>query len=1524
MVSSMRYSSYVIIAVTALLLLLNPLISGVFAGPSREIEITASGLQPGNDEKEILEMQVDFPTASFEKKNYLGQVWDSLSMDDTVPVPVPGHPQIPAKIVTVENRLPLSKIEVIYLDPAFRDIRLIPHPRAVSPYSPVSSEYIDEDLYSEDAYIPEEDFKITLLGGTWRDGVRYWTYSLALFPVRYNPAGENAVIYSGASVSLEFRGSASLPEDLESDNGWPGEEGESPATRGSATRSGPDPKYIIITPSNFVSTLDALVQWKTKKGIPCEVHSTQDIYNDYNGVDNPEKIRNFIKDMHRQYDIKYVLLAGDYGNVPVRLCKDPDPAEGWDDGWIPAESYYACLDGTWNRDGDGYWGENGDISDIIADVSLTRIAIASTSTMRKWAEAVVNYERSPPAGDWMERSVLIGADTHQVGDGARQCDYLQDNYLRSVYGSPQEFYENGGTIDRGSLKSMMNRGVGYVNFVDHGGPVTWCQDGGRQVVYDIADVAALTNGGKRPFISAMACLTNWFDNPSGSGYQNFRECIGEYFTEDVQNGAIGYVGSSRSAIAIVGTGQYYYGAGGLQEDVCLQLGNGNLNLGDAHNDGKNRYANSFGNWFSDTQETKGEIQACWLEFNMLGDAEVPLWTNTPSHLNAKISVTPSWINVTVNDTNTGDPIQGARVCIQGAENYQRGSTNSQGRVDLFNPKSEGYAQVTVTKNNYIPLEDSIRYIDNTPPETFSSLDPAEPTGSNGWYNNIPKMTLISDDWATIMYSFEGQDAGYRTYNGPVNLPDGTEFVYFYSKDLWGNVEPPNRLDVKVDTSEPVTTLVTDPPEPTGTGAWFITPLSIKFVSNEEGTDTYYRLKVDGGARAEYIKYTDELFMNDEGEITVTFYSVDRAGNTEEAVTVEILIDRTPPDVEVLPDDEPEGNEGWYTELPEVHILSESPEDIVYYHFDELDPVIYTKPVEPPEGVHVLYSFSMDGAGNIGHGMDMEFKVDTILPEVLFVPDPEYPDGANGYYLGMPELSLVSEENNTVYYSWDGGEFQVYDPEGEMEDPGEGIVELRYFAVDVAGNTCPEETVALLVDGTTPETSAALYPAEPDGKEGWYTELEITLTSTAKDLKAIYYYFDDESEWHRYEGPISDDDIPMGVHTLHYYSADRAGNVETTSTIPLKYDSTAPRVSLRIIGDGSETGNEIKFMGFGSTDECGVKDFSIDFGDGTNTRWSTTKNFTHSYSDGGTYTVILSVRDEAGHVSKGSVEVSVKEKSSLERLNLYWKENTLYFIPGIGVLFLLLIVLTVVIIARKRSKKRRRKDDTSQPSPAEAERFSHLPAREVESSGPEPTVDYIGPSPDPGDNWGGPGISIPEDTGTGYPHGTGAGYDEGLAQGTEVDIMTGGLPYDPTLSALPGIGMTDREKRHSLPEIFDLGPVSPSPVTPDGIVNTLPTAGGEDTDRKLLALPAAGVADAESEEADERKGAVQEENAEEFRGRATRFKRRPDQKEISGSVKETSTEKSTKKVVKKTSKKTTGKESDVSKKAEPDSLDAWKL
>lgn len=149
-------------------------------------------------------------------------------------------------------------------------------------------------------------------------------------------------------------------------------------------------------------------------------------------------------------------------------------------------------------------------------------------------------------------------------------------------------------------------------------------------------------------------------------------------------------------------------------------------------------------------------------------------------------------------------------------------------------------------------------------------------------------------------------------------------------------------------------------------------------------------------------------------------------------------------------------------------------------------------------------------------------------------------------------------NNTVNGTW-----QRYN--ASFIVAGEGRHNLTYYSVDNASNREDNQSVAINIDTTPPNTTYALNGTE--GKQGWYRgSVIVTLNATdALSGVARVAYTVDDGDWETYDGGITISST--GNHTLRFYATDTAGNQEETENVTINIDSTDPAASLDVPQSG---------------------------------------------------------------------------------------------------------------------------------------------------------------------------------------------------------------------------------------------------------------------------------------------------------------------------------------------------------------------
>ena len=625
-----------------------------------------------------------------------------------------GKPKLPSKNVflLIPSAATLVDVEVTSLaEITLGDEYLIFPAHPPLPTTSENRSFVDPDplIYKSSERYPKKLFSPTKtgnLGGHRVLGIR-------IFPVQYVPKSGEIIFHSKilikvtyalndtapialASPSTEFSGLVKkLVLNPESESNYDSSMSES-STAAEATLSSDDVKYVIITSESLKDNFQVLADWKIKKGIPAEVVTVSWITDNYSGVDNHEKIRNFIKDAAENFGTTWVLLGGDTNIIPVRkgYGEVDGAAAGTEVDYIPADLYYSDLDGNWNADNDGTYGEVEDNVDLYPDVFVGRAPVDSAAEAQTFVDKTLSYEKNPPVG--YQESVLFLAEILNQSpytDGGIAKDVIDDNYIPDGF-SVTKLYESSGNLNHDTAWDNLNSGYGIVNHVGHANyNVLSVGDGSLY----LSDMNSLTNSSEYSVFYSIGCWSAAMD----------RDSIGEHFVLAENGGGPVYVSNSRY-------GWYWPGHPGegssdrYDQEFFNSLFVENIyRVGETLADSKIEFI----------PESENDGDERWLQYalNLLGDPELPIWTEVPENLvvthPSEILTGPRQVTVMVKD-NDGNAVENALVCLQkDPDVYTYGYTNPSGEAAFsISPTSPGSLNVTVTKHNFIPYENTLNVL----------------------------------------------------------------------------------------------------------------------------------------------------------------------------------------------------------------------------------------------------------------------------------------------------------------------------------------------------------------------------------------------------------------------------------------------------------------------------------------------------------------------------------------------------------------------------------------------------------------------------------------------------------------------------------------------------------------------------------------------------------------------------------------------------------------------------------------------
>ena len=283
------------------------------------------------------------------------------------------------------------------------------------------------------------------------------------------------------------------------------------------------PDYIIITADSLKSVFQALASWKIQKGVPAVIVTVEDIYANFSGLDNVEKIRNYLKNMYNQCGSGlYVLLGGGIQVVPSRIVT------GYNNIQNPFDLYYSDLAGTSLEDGEVILNFSCNYCMNNRYSYLGRLPVNNAADAATVINKIISYEKLSNTAGYVNNFLFLGADlstysnstvpfinmaTHALPSNIK-IFRLYDEHLQyvsndSLYGTNVIRALNGG-YNEGSNP----QGPGYFSFIyhmDHSSAYalgTSALDNGSHIfLEDLQNLTNLVNGPYHQiFFSEMA---NW-------------------------------------------------------------------------------------------------------------------------------------------------------------------------------------------------------------------------------------------------------------------------------------------------------------------------------------------------------------------------------------------------------------------------------------------------------------------------------------------------------------------------------------------------------------------------------------------------------------------------------------------------------------------------------------------------------------------------------------------------------------------------------------------------------------------------------------------------------------------------------------------------------------------------------------------------------------------------------------------------------------------------------------------------------
>ena len=251
----------------------------------------------------------------------------------------------------------------------------------------------------------------------------------------------------------------------------------------------------------------------------------------------------------------------------------------------------------------------------------------------------------------------------------------------------------------------------------------------------------------------------------------------------------------------------------------------------------------------------------------------------------------------------------------------------------------------------------------------------------------------------------------------------------------------------------------------------------------------------------------------------------------------------------------------------------------------------------------------------------------------------------------------SDNGEIETYRWnfkDGNTTGSKNPTHIFEEVGTYLVELTVTDDEGLSNT---DTITITITEEEQESTAPTAVASASTTSGDLPlEVQFRADSSSDDGEIETY------QWNFKDGNSTGSKNPthifeeVGTYLVELTVTDDEG-LSSSETIEIsvnEIENTPPVAKATASPQSGYAPLEVSFRGDASEDDKGIEAYFWDFGDGNTTN---SKNPSHTFTDAGTYTVELSVRDNEGQTQATTIEIVVDQRPVDNPDNGGEEENT---------------------------------------------------------------------------------------------------------------------------------------------------------------------------------------------------------------------------------------------------------------------------
>lgn len=615
----------------------------------------------------------------------------------------PGLPWLPVTTVTLLLP-PGASVRSVSGQPSYRELEgrfnLYPAQRCLPISESGPGTFLkDLSVYSSDQAFPAGPVV------SWSQGNAggYRLVSMVICPFRYRPLSGALQVMDRLDLSVQYQRGPVKFQAPARDGGWVARKADNygkiePWYLYPIPAKGGQYDLLIVTPAEYDTVFQRLAEWKRQRGMSVKVAALDSVYALFPGRDLAEQLRNFIIEQHLSFGISHLLLGGDYGVVPGRTAlalhsgyEEITGRTGLDS--LICDLYYGDLDGDWDFNGNGIFGEPGDSVDMYPEIWVGRAPASGLAQARTFVNKALEYEKSPPL-EYLPRASLWASWLDASTDGSTAKEIVARDFLSGYFSPPEKQYQSLSNHNPAAVVAALEEGRHLINHNAHSG--FFKMQGGNGWL-DTTLMDTLENAGRWGILYSVGCQAAGFDS----------SCIAEHFVNNPSGGGLAFIGNSRY-------GWYFPGFPGYSpSDLYDNAFFDRLLIRPAPDLGQ-ALALSKADMVPLSQ-ADGYFRWVNYNLNLLGDPSLAVWRSGPGSLfvSCPDSVNAGQLAIPVLVRGGAGPLPGAIVTLRVDNSYLRAEADQAGLAVLSGYASGSQqALLTVWSPDHLPHQESVAIVES--------------------------------------------------------------------------------------------------------------------------------------------------------------------------------------------------------------------------------------------------------------------------------------------------------------------------------------------------------------------------------------------------------------------------------------------------------------------------------------------------------------------------------------------------------------------------------------------------------------------------------------------------------------------------------------------------------------------------------------------------------------------------------------------------------------------------------------------